>query len=78
MTGITGILAVPCSTSQNAYRYLGVEQITNGGYNHRDNAIVEKFMHTLGHMLRIASKYEYNNLKDYHCVRAQLHLQLGH
>ena len=45
--------------------YLGVEQITTGGYNPRGNAIVERFMHTLGHMLRIASNEEYNNLKDY-------------
>ncbi len=45
--------------------YLGVEQITTGGYNPRGNAIVERFMHTLGHMLRIASNDEYNNLKDY-------------
>ncbi len=29
---------------------LGVEQITTGGYNPRGNAIVERFMHTLGHM----------------------------
>ena len=45
--------------------YLGVEQITTGGYNPRGNAIVERFMHTLGHMLRIASNEEYSNLKDY-------------
>jgi hypothetical protein len=45
--------------------YLGVEQITTGGYNPRGNTIVERFMHTLGHMLRIASNEEYNNLKDY-------------
>ncbi len=45
--------------------YLGVEQITTGGYNPRGNAIVERFMHTLGHMLRIALNDEYNNLKDY-------------
>ncbi len=45
--------------------YLGVEQITTGVYNPRGNAIVERFMHTLGHMLRIASNEEYNNLKDY-------------
>jgi hypothetical protein len=45
--------------------YLGVEQITIGGYNPRGDAIVERFMHTLGHMLRIASNDEYNNLKDY-------------
>jgi hypothetical protein len=45
--------------------YLGVEQITTGGYNPRGNAVVERFMHTLGHMLRIASNEEYNNLKDY-------------
>ncbi len=45
--------------------YLGVEQITTGGYNPRGNAIVERFMHILGHMLRIASNDEYNNLKDY-------------
>ncbi len=44
--------------------YLGVEQITTGD-NPRGNAIVERFMHTLGHMLRIASNYEYSNLKDY-------------
>jgi hypothetical protein len=31
--------------------YLGVEQITIGGYNRRGNAIVERVMHTLGHML---------------------------
>ncbi len=35
------------------------------GYNPRGNAIVERFMHTLGHMLRIPSNDEYNNLKDY-------------
>jgi hypothetical protein len=34
--------------------YLGVEKITTGGYNPRGNAIVERFMNTLGHMLRIA------------------------
>jgi hypothetical protein len=45
--------------------YLGVERITTGGYNPRGNAIVERFMHTLGHMLRIASNEGYNNLKDY-------------
>ncbi len=45
--------------------YLGVEQSTTGGYNPRGNAIVERFMHTLGHMLRTASNDEYNNLKDY-------------
>jgi transposase InsO family protein len=45
--------------------YLGVEQITTGGYNPRGNAIVERFVHYLGHMLRIASNDEYNNLKDY-------------
>jgi hypothetical protein len=45
--------------------YLGVEQITTGGYNPRGNAVVERFMHTLGHMLRIASNDEYDNLKDY-------------
>ena len=45
--------------------YLGVEQITTGGYNSRGNAIVERFIHTLGHMLRIASNEEYSNLKDY-------------
>jgi hypothetical protein len=28
--------------------YLGVKQITTGGYNPRGNAIVERFMHTLG------------------------------
>ncbi len=27
--------------------------------------VVERFMHTLGHMLRIASNDEYNNLKNY-------------
>ncbi len=27
--------------------YLGVEQITTGGYNPRGNAIVERFMHAL-------------------------------
>jgi hypothetical protein len=45
--------------------YLGVEQITTGGYNPRGNSIVERFMDTLVHMLRIASNDEYNNLKDY-------------
>ena len=45
--------------------YLGVEQITTGGYNPRGDAIVKQFMHTLGHMLRIVSNDEYNNLKDY-------------
>ncbi len=45
--------------------YLGVEQVTTGGYNPRGNAIVERFIHTLGHVLRIASNDEYNNLKDY-------------
>jgi hypothetical protein len=46
-------------------RYLGVEQITTGSYNPRGNVIVERFMHTRGHMLRIASNEEYSNLKDY-------------
>jgi hypothetical protein len=41
---------------------LGVEQITTGGYNPRGDAIVKRFMHTPGHMLRIASNDEYNNL----------------
>jgi transposase InsO family protein len=45
--------------------YLGVEQITTGGHNPRGNAIVERFMHTLGRMLRIASNDEYSNIKDY-------------
>ncbi len=45
--------------------YLGVEQSTTGGYNPRGNAIVERIMLTLGHMLRIASNDEYSNLKDY-------------
>lgn len=45
--------------------YLGVEQITTGGHNPRGNANVERFMHTLGHMLRVASKDEYNNIQDY-------------
>jgi hypothetical protein len=46
--------------------YLGVEQITTGfGFNPRGNAIVERFMHTLGRMLRIASNDEYSYLKDY-------------
>jgi hypothetical protein len=62
--------------------YLGVEQITTGGYNPRGNAIVERFMHTLGHMLRIASNEEYNSqpqrLPAVHCIRAQLHIQLSH
>jgi hypothetical protein len=44
---------------------LGVEQITTDGYNPRGNAIVERFMHTLGHMLRIAPNDEYCNLKDH-------------
>ncbi len=35
--------------------YLGVDQTTTGGYNPRGNALVGRFMHTLGHMLRIAS-----------------------
>jgi hypothetical protein len=52
-----------CSGMNN---YLGVEQIITGGYNPRGNAIVERFMQALGHMLRIASKNEeYSNLKDY-------------
>ncbi len=62
--------------------YLGVEQITTGGYNPRGNTVVERFMHTLGHMLQIASNEEYNNLKDYlqciYCVHTQLHIQLSH
>ncbi len=33
------------------HHYLGVEQIVTGGYNPRGNAFVERFMHTLGHML---------------------------
>ncbi len=32
-------------------RYLGVEQSTTNCYNPRGNAIVERFMHTLGRML---------------------------
>ncbi len=35
-------------------------------YNRRGNAIVERFMHTLGHMLRIASNEEYSNLKEHY------------
>ncbi len=45
--------------------YLGVEPITTGGNNPRGNASVERFMHTLRHMLRIASNDEYSNLEDY-------------
>ena len=45
--------------------YLGIEQITTGGYNPRANAVAERFMATLGHMLRVCSDTEYRNIKDY-------------
>ncbi len=61
----SGAITRPSGLVSGMYHYLGVEQITTGSYNPRDNAIVERFMHTLGHMLRIASNEEYNNLKDY-------------
>ena len=45
--------------------YLGIEQISTGGYNPRANAVAERFMATLGHMLRICSDAEYRNIKLY-------------
>ena len=45
--------------------YLGIDQITTGGYNPRSNAIAERFMSTLGHMLRVCSDSEYKGIKDY-------------
>ena len=45
--------------------YLGIDQITTGGYNPRSNAVAERFMSTLGHMLRVCSDQEYKGIKDY-------------
>ena len=45
--------------------YLGIEQISTGGYNPRANAIAERFMATLGHMLRVCSDSEYKNIQQY-------------
>ena len=45
--------------------YLGIEQISTGGYNPRANAVAERFMATLGHMLRVCSDVEYKNIKQY-------------
>ena len=45
--------------------YLGIEQITTGGYNPRANAVAERFMSTLGHMLRVCSDAEYRNIGQY-------------
>jgi len=45
--------------------YLGIEQITTGGYNPRANAVAERFMSTLGHMLRVCSDAEYKSITQY-------------
>ena len=45
--------------------YLGIEQITTGGYNPRGNAVAERFMATLGHMLRVSSDAEYKAIDEY-------------
>ena len=43
--------------------YLGITQVSTGGYNPRANAIVERFMQTLNSMLRKFSNEEYRNIR---------------
>ena len=43
--------------------YLGIDQIGTGGYNPRANAVVERFMATLGYMLRVCSDAQYKNTR---------------
>ena len=45
--------------------YLGIEQITTGGYNARGNATVERFMQTLTANLTNCSDDEYKNVELY-------------
>ena len=46
-------------------RYLGIDNISTGGYNPRANANVERFMQTLNACLRKCSDKEYTNIVPY-------------
>jgi transposase InsO family protein len=46
-------------------QYLGIKQITTGGYNPRSNAVVERFMQHLTACLTKCDDSQYKNIKDY-------------
>ena len=46
-------------------QYLGIKQITTGGYNPRSNAMVERFMQHLTACLTKCDDSQYKNIKDY-------------
>ncbi len=46
-------------------KYLGIKQITTGGYNPRSNAVVERFMQHLTACLIKCDDLQYKNIKDY-------------
>ena len=50
---------------QSMNQYLGIKQITTGGYNPRSNAVVERFMQHLTACLTKCDDSQYKNIKDY-------------
>ncbi len=46
-------------------QYLGIKQITTGGYNPRSNAVVERFMQHLTACSTKCDDSQYKNIKDY-------------
>ena len=45
--------------------YLGIQQVTTGGYNPRSNAVVERFMQHLTACLTKCDDSQYSNMRDY-------------